>query len=87
MLSTGLEYLCTVLKFFLEGWNAFDRVGIPLNTVEMLSRVLECNRQSWNTYVQVWNAFDRVGIPLYSVEILSRGLECFRQSWNTFVHG
>jgi hypothetical protein len=52
MLSTGLEYLCTVLKFFLEGWNAFDRVGIPLYTVEMLSRVLECFRQGWNTFVQ-----------------------------------
>jgi hypothetical protein len=29
------------LERFLEGWNAFDIVGIPLYTVEMLSRVLE----------------------------------------------
>jgi hypothetical protein len=50
MLSRGLER-------FLEGWNAFDRVGIPLYTVEMLSRGLEYNRQSWNTIVLVWNAF------------------------------
>jgi hypothetical protein len=49
MLSRGLE-------FFLEGWNAFDRVGIPLYRVGiplyrvgiplyrvgMLSTVLEC---------------------------------------------
>jgi hypothetical protein len=67
MLSTELEYLCTGLKCFLEGWNAFDRVGIPLYRagipmyrVEILSRVLECVRHGWN-------AFDRVGIPLYRV--------------------
>jgi hypothetical protein len=29
------------LGCFLEGWNAIDRVGIPLNTVEMLSGGLE----------------------------------------------
>jgi hypothetical protein len=34
MPSTGLE--C-----FLESWNAFDRVGIPLYTVGMLSTGLE----------------------------------------------
>jgi hypothetical protein len=77
MLSTELEYLCTRLKCFLEGWNAFDRVGIHLYTVEMLSRVLERNRQSWNTYVQVWNAFYRVGM-------FPRGLECFLEGWNAF---
>jgi hypothetical protein len=37
MLSTELENLCTRLKCFLEGWNAFDRVGIPLYRFEMLS--------------------------------------------------
>jgi NifU-like protein involved in Fe-S cluster formation len=77
MLSTELEYLCTRLKCFLEGWNAFERVGIHLYTVEMLSRVLERNRQSWNTYVQVWNAFYRVGM-------FPRGLECFLEGWNAF---
>jgi hypothetical protein len=41
MLSTDLEYRCTRLKCFLEGWNAFDRVEIPLYSVEMLSRGLE----------------------------------------------
>jgi hypothetical protein len=80
MLSTGLEYLCTGLECFQEGWNAFDRVGIPLYTVGMLSTGLECFRQCWN-------ALDSFGIPLYRVAMLSRGLESFRQSWNTFVQG
>jgi hypothetical protein len=70
MLSTVLEYLCTGLECFLEGWNAFDRVGIPLYTVGIISTGLECFRQCWN-------AFDSVGIPLYRVAMLSRGLECF----------
>jgi hypothetical protein len=58
MLSTRVEYLCRGLECFLEGWNAFDRVGIPLYRVGMLSRgleflstELECFRQSWNTFV------------------------------------
>jgi hypothetical protein len=75
-----MEYLCTGLECFLQCWNAFDRVGIPLyragirlDMVEMLSRGLEC-------FLQGWNAFQMVGT-------ISRGLECFRQSWNTFVHG
>jgi hypothetical protein len=75
MLSTELEYLCTQLKCFLEGWNTFDRVGIPLYragipmySVRILSRVLECFRHGWN-------AIDRVGIPLYRVGMLSTGLE------------
>jgi hypothetical protein len=42
MLSTVLVYLCTGLECFIEGWNAFDRVGIPLHRVEMISAVLEC---------------------------------------------
>jgi hypothetical protein len=52
MLSTELEYLCTELQCFLEGWNAFDSVGIHLNRVGMLSRGLECFRQCWYTFVQ-----------------------------------
>jgi hypothetical protein len=60
MLSTELAYLCTELECFLEGSNAFDRVGIPSYRVEMLSRWLECFRQSWNTFVQSWNAFQKV---------------------------
>jgi ABC-type glycerol-3-phosphate transport system permease component len=54
ILSTGLE--C-----FLECWNAFDRVGIPLYRVGMLSTGLECFLQSWNAF--------------YKVELLSTGLE------------
>jgi hypothetical protein len=50
MLSRGLEY-------FLDGWHAFDRVGIPLYragiplyTVEMLSRVLVRFLEGWNAF-------------------------------------
>jgi hypothetical protein len=68
MLSTELEYLCTGLKCFLEGWNAFDRVGIPLYRAGMLNRWPQC-------FLEGWNAFDRVGIPLYTVGMLSTGLE------------
>jgi ABC-type glycerol-3-phosphate transport system permease component len=45
MLITGLED-------FRHSWNAFDRVGIPLYRVGMLSSGLERFRQSWNTFVQ-----------------------------------
>jgi hypothetical protein len=37
MVSTELEYLCTGLECFLQGWNAFYRVGIPLYGVGMRS--------------------------------------------------
>jgi hypothetical protein len=57
MLSAMLEYLCTGLKCFLEGWNAFDGVGITLYSVGMSSRGWECFQQSWNTFVQSWNSF------------------------------
>jgi hypothetical protein len=43
----------------------------------MLSRVLECFRKSWNTFVQGCKAFDRVAIPLYRVGMVSSRLECF----------
>jgi hypothetical protein len=51
MLSTVLEYLRTELECFLEGWNAFDTVGITLYRVGMLSRRLECSPQSWKSFV------------------------------------
>jgi hypothetical protein len=57
MLSTGLEYFCTGLECFLQGWNAFDRVGIPLYRAGMLSTGLECFRQCWYTFVQSFNSF------------------------------
>jgi hypothetical protein len=50
MISTELEYLCTGLECFLQVWNAFDRVAIPLYTVDMLSRGLECFLEGWNTF-------------------------------------
>jgi hypothetical protein len=62
MLSTGLEYLCIEMESVLEGWNAFDKVGITLYRVGMLSTGFECFLQCWNTLVQGWNAFYRVGV-------------------------
>jgi hypothetical protein len=63
MLSTGWE--C-----FLQGWNAFASVGIPLYSVGILAIVLECSLQSRSAF--------------YSVGMLSAELECFGQSWRTF---
>jgi hypothetical protein len=40
----------TVLEYLLQSGNAFDRVGIPLYTVEMLSRGLECFLEGWNAF-------------------------------------
>jgi hypothetical protein len=67
MLSTELEYHCTRLKCPLQGGNAFERVGIPLYRVGMLSTGLEC-------CLQDWIAIDRFGISLYKVETNSGGL-------------
>jgi hypothetical protein len=30
MISTVLVYICTELECYLDGWNDFDSVGIPL---------------------------------------------------------
>jgi hypothetical protein len=57
MLSTVLVYLFTELECFLEGWNAFDGVGIPLYRVGMLSTGFECFLEGWYTFVQSFNAF------------------------------
>jgi hypothetical protein len=57
MLSTVLVYICTELECFLEGWNAFDSVSIPLYRAGMLSTGLECFLQGWNTFAHGWNAF------------------------------
>jgi hypothetical protein len=74
-LSTQLEYLCTELVCFLEGWNAFDSVGIPLYRVEMLCTGLECFLQGWNAFYRVGIPLYRVGIPLYKVGMHSTELE------------
>jgi hypothetical protein len=66
------------LECSVEGWNAFDSVGIHLYIVGMLSAGL-------GRLLQGWNAFDSVAIPLYTVGMLSTGLECFRQCWYSFV--
>jgi hypothetical protein len=57
MLSTVLVYLCTDLECFLQGGNAFYRIGIPLYRFGMLSRGLECFLEGWYTFVQSFNAF------------------------------
>jgi hypothetical protein len=90
MLSTGLEYLCTELEGFLQCWYAFDRVGIPLYRVGMLSTGLVCFLQGCYAFYRVgmlstglvcflqgWYAFYRVGM-------LSTVLVCFLQGWNAF---
>jgi hypothetical protein len=59
MPSTELEYICTQSECFLEGWNAFDSVGIPL--------------YSFECFLHGGNAFYRVGIALYRVGMLSTG--------------
>jgi hypothetical protein len=41
MLSTELEYLCTESERYVQGWNSFYRVGIPLYRVGILSTELE----------------------------------------------
>jgi ABC-type glycerol-3-phosphate transport system permease component len=58
------------LECFLESWNAFYRVGIPLYRVGMLSAGLE-------NFVQSWKTFYRVGM-------LRTELEYFLQSFNAF---
>jgi hypothetical protein len=65
-----LVYICTELECFREGWNAFDRVGIPLYRVGMLSTGLECFRQSGDTFVHSWNAFHTVGMLSTELEYL-----------------
>jgi hypothetical protein len=57
MLWAVLVYLCTELECFLQGGNAFYRVGIPLYRVEMLSRGFEYFGQSWNTGVHSCNTY------------------------------
>jgi hypothetical protein len=73
MLSRGLECFRRSWNPFVQGCKAFDRVGIPLYRVGMVSRRLEC-------FLYGWNAIDRVAT-------LSTELERFRQNWNTFVQG
>jgi hypothetical protein len=85
MLPTELEYLCTELECRLECWNAFNRVGIRLYRVEMLSTEWEylCTEVEYlftglKCFLEGWHAFSWTGM-------LSCVLECFRQGWNTLV--
>jgi hypothetical protein len=84
MLSTVLVYLRTELECFLQGGNAFYRVGM-LSTelehlcteLEYLGAELEYPCTGLECLLQGWNAVYRVGM-------LSTVLEYFRQCWNTF---
>jgi hypothetical protein len=69
--------LSRVLECFLQGWNAFDRVGMLSTELEYLCIELEYLCTELECFLQAWNAFDRVGIPLYRVGMLPTGLECF----------
>jgi hypothetical protein len=84
MLSTELEYHCAVFGCFRQSWNtfvqgckAFDRVGIPLYRVGMVSSRLEC-------ILEVWNALYRVAKRSTELEYLCTGLEWFLVGWNAF---
>jgi hypothetical protein len=50
MPSSGLECI-------LEGWNALDRVGIPLYRGAMLSTELEYLCTELECFLKDWNAF------------------------------
>jgi hypothetical protein len=80
MLSAGLE--C-----FLQGWNAFCRVGMLSIELEFLCTGLKYIPEGWNAFDIVGIPLYRVGIPLYRVGMPSRGLDCFRQSWSSSVQG
>jgi hypothetical protein len=79
--------LSTRLECFLQGWNAFDSVGIPLYRARMLCTGLEFILHSWNTFVQCWNAFYRFGIPLYRVGMPSTGMEYLCTRLECFLEG
>jgi hypothetical protein len=72
MLSTALEYLCTEPECYVQGWNSFYRVGIPLYRVGMHSTGVQC-------FLKGSDAFDRVGMLSTDLEYLCTELECFLQ--------
>jgi ABC-type glycerol-3-phosphate transport system permease component len=53
MLSTGLECFRQRWNTFVQSWNAFYGVGIPLYRVGMLSTGLECSLQGFNAFYRV----------------------------------
>jgi hypothetical protein len=57
MLSTELEYLCTVLECHLEDGNASNRVGVPLYRVGTLSTELEYLCTELECILEGWYAF------------------------------
>jgi hypothetical protein len=77
MLSRGLECFRKSWNTFVQGCQAFDRVGIPLYRIGMVSSKLE-------RFLYGWNAIDRVGIPLYMFGMLSSRMECILEVWNAF---
>jgi hypothetical protein len=50
----------------------------------MLSGVLKCIRQSWNSFVQDWYAFYMVGMISTVLVYVCTELECFLERYNAF---
>jgi hypothetical protein len=57
MLSRGLEYYQQCWNTFVQSWNAFDSVGIPLYRVGMLSTELEYLCTQLKCFLEGGNAF------------------------------
>jgi hypothetical protein len=57
MLSRGLECFRKGWNTFVQGSNAFDRVGIPLYRVAMPSTELEYLCTGWECFLECWNVF------------------------------
>jgi hypothetical protein len=83
--------LSSLLECILEGSNAFDRVGVPLYRVAMLSTELdylyidlELLCTELECFLHGWNALDRVGTLSTELEYLCTGLECFLVCWTAF---
>jgi hypothetical protein len=73
MLSRVLEFFGKSWNTFVQGCHAFDRVGIPLYRVGMLSRVLDC-------LLEGWHAFERVGRLSTWLEYICTALKCFLEA-------
>jgi hypothetical protein len=80
MHSRGLKCFRQSWDTFVQGCNAFYRVGTLSTELEYLCTGLQC-------FLQGWNAIVSVGTLSTVLEYLCTVLPCFRQSWNTFVQG
>jgi hypothetical protein len=92
--------LSTELECFRQSWNAFDRVGIPLYRVGMLSTELGYLCTELQCFLQGSNAFYRVGMlatvlefclqcwkAVYRVAMLTTELEYLCTGCECFLQG